>query len=339
MGRLSDLERRVRALAPFRVALAALVLFLGSGAVIPARASNTWIAFSSMRDGDQEIYAMRPDGTGLRNLTRDPAHDGLPMWSPTRRQLAFWSNRNGENALYAMKVDGSDVRKLITAPPETYHWAWSPDGKRFAYMLNRDGDRDIYVMGSDGGRERNISNHPAWWEASPAWSPEGERVAFVSNRDGPRRIYGVDADGRNAELLIAPGAVEEDPAWSPDGSRLAFLSRRRDRHRKDVWIADVGGANARNLTLPADGELESDSSRPAWSPDGMQIAYGSGPPGELTIDVLITNVDTPDPTNLTEHPARDSWPVWFDPRGLVVSPLHSRLTTWGWLRHAGVGRR
>ena len=339
MKHLPDVGRPVRAWMRARAApaIAMAAFLLGYGADVPAQDRNSRIAFSTERDGNYEIYVMRPDGTGLSRLTQNPAMDTLPMWSSTRRRLAFWSARNGEHAIYTMDADGSGVRKLVTVPPGTYGWAWSPDGNSLAFSSERDGDDEIYVMDADGGRWRNISNHAATLEYAPAWSPDGERVAFVSSRDGPRRIYAVDADGGNAELLITPGAVEEDPAWSPDGRRLAFLSRRRDLVWKDVWVADVGGANARNLTLPADGEQESNASKSAWSPDGRQIAYGYYRLGDpnARAEVFTTSVDDPDPRNLTEHPARDWTPVWFNPRGLEASPLHSRLTTWGWPRHTG----
>ncbi|MFN7210711.1 MAG: TolB family protein, partial [Aggregatilineales bacterium] len=42
---------------------------------------GNWIAFTSDRDGDLEIYAVRLDGTGLRNLTRNRADDYSPSWS------------------------------------------------------------------------------------------------------------------------------------------------------------------------------------------------------------------------------------------------------------------
>ena len=39
------------------------------------------IAFTSVRDGDMEIYAMRADGSGVRRLTHRPGPDGGPFFS------------------------------------------------------------------------------------------------------------------------------------------------------------------------------------------------------------------------------------------------------------------
>ncbi len=44
---------------------------------------GTWIAFTSNRDGYEEIYAMRADGSGVRNLTRNRSSDYSPSWAIT----------------------------------------------------------------------------------------------------------------------------------------------------------------------------------------------------------------------------------------------------------------
>src|SRR5690242_19570351 len=78
---------------------------------------------SVRRDG---IFVMRPDGTGIRQLTSfetlnfDYEEHGLnlpddhPAISPDGRQIAFTSNRADANNrdLYLMNVNGSDVRRL-----------------------------------------------------------------------------------------------------------------------------------------------------------------------------------------------------------------------------------
>ncbi len=71
------------------------------------------IAFMSNRDGNWELYVMNDDGSDLRRLTNNAAHDGLPAWSPDGRTLAFVSNQGGPWAIWAMSPDGSNRRKLF----------------------------------------------------------------------------------------------------------------------------------------------------------------------------------------------------------------------------------
>ena len=75
--------------------------------------SGQQVAFMSNRDGNWEIYVVNDDGSGLRRLTRNPANDGLPTWSPDGRTLAFVSDRGGAWAVWAANPDGSGQRKLF----------------------------------------------------------------------------------------------------------------------------------------------------------------------------------------------------------------------------------
>jgi TolB protein len=59
-----------------------------------------------------EIFAVDPDGSGLRNLSRNPTLDGSPAWSPDGRQIAFVSRRDGRYGIYLMNPDGSGQRRL-----------------------------------------------------------------------------------------------------------------------------------------------------------------------------------------------------------------------------------
>ena len=70
------------------------------------------IAFVSDRDGNDEVYVINVDGSGLRNLTRNPARDGHPAWSSDGRTIGFVSNRGGNRDIYVMNADGSGQRNL-----------------------------------------------------------------------------------------------------------------------------------------------------------------------------------------------------------------------------------
>ena len=69
---------------------------------------------------------MNANGTGRRNLTRDPAFDGDPAWSPDGRSIAFRSTRDGNPDIYIMKADGNGQRNLTRSPANEGRFAWAP---------------------------------------------------------------------------------------------------------------------------------------------------------------------------------------------------------------------
>ena len=85
------------------------------------------ITFVSDRDGNDDVYVISVDGSGLRNLTRNPARDGHPAWSPDRRTIGFVSNRGGNRDIYVMNADGSRQRNLTRGiHQQAFGIAWSP---------------------------------------------------------------------------------------------------------------------------------------------------------------------------------------------------------------------
>jgi TolB protein len=146
-----------------------------------------WLAVSSTRDGNQEIYVVRPDGKDLRRLTSDPALDAHPAWSPDGRRIVFATSRWGDLELAAMDADGSHLLRLTQSTGLDDYPVWSPDGQRLAFASNRDGNLDIYTCAADGTDPRNVTCNRAI-DNFPAWTPGGD-VTFVSNRDGGFDLY------------------------------------------------------------------------------------------------------------------------------------------------------
>ncbi|MEM7119128.1 MAG: hypothetical protein AAF614_42315 [Chloroflexota bacterium] len=60
--------------------------------------ANQWIAFDSARDGDWDVWVMRPDGSSLTRLTSSTEYDWSPTWSPDGSRIAFISERLGFGA-------------------------------------------------------------------------------------------------------------------------------------------------------------------------------------------------------------------------------------------------
>ena len=69
---------------------------------------------------------MNANGSGQRNLTRNPAFDADPAWSPDGRSIAFRSTRDGNTDIYIMNADGSGQRNLTRSPANEGRFAWAP---------------------------------------------------------------------------------------------------------------------------------------------------------------------------------------------------------------------
>ena len=94
---------------------ASVILVLTTGVwLIPTSIShaafpgaNGKIAFTSTRDGHNQVYVMNPDGTGQTNLSNNSFDDSVPAWSPDGTKIAFVSTRDGNEEVYVMNADGS----------------------------------------------------------------------------------------------------------------------------------------------------------------------------------------------------------------------------------------
>ncbi len=125
------------------------------------------IAFQTNRDGNYEIYVMNGDGSGLTNLTNNPADDWNPVWSPDGNKIVYSSNRDGNNEVYVMNADGSNQTNLTNSPANDENPDWSPDGKKIAFDTDVDGNKEIYVMNADGSAKTNLTNAPAMHDIFP----------------------------------------------------------------------------------------------------------------------------------------------------------------------------
>ena len=239
------------------------------------------IAFASDREGNEEIYVMNADGSGVTRLTDDSWIDSFPSMSRGGRRIAFMSDRDGNPEIYVMNTDGSGVTRLTNTKAVDSEPSWSPDGRRIAFTSDRDGDPEIYVMNADGSGVTRLTNNDTL-ERYPSWSPDGQRIAFVSFRDGVLEIYVINADGSGVTRLTNSKESNRYPSWSPDGGRIAFASFRDGQ--EDIYVMNADGSNVTRLTNTKAGE-----SYPSWSSDGRRITFTSHRDGQE--DIYVMNAD------------------------------------------------
>ncbi len=99
---------------------------------------------------------------------------------------------------------------------------------------------------------------------APKLSTDGNKVAYTGIATGVH-VYDLLTGTRTH---LGPGTA---PSWSPDSRTLAYERTEDDGHNvvaSDIWLWDAAtGSRAFTVT---DGRHER---RPAWSPDGLAIAF------------------------------------------------------------------
>ncbi len=187
---------------------------------------NDRIAFSNNATGIFDVYTMRPDGSGLKNLTNSPLVDNYhDHVSPDGSQIVFERAPAAGFAadIWVMNADGSGLRQITDEPANDRHPSWHPDGERIIFMSDRDGgDFDLYVVNAaDGSGLVQLTNAPAT-EARPKYSSDGYKIAYTKKKDtgdfSGFSIHVMGADGRN-DRQITPDAMEAaGNDWSPTGT-------------------------------------------------------------------------------------------------------------------------
>jgi Tol biopolymer transport system component len=204
------------------------------------------IAFVSTHGGNADVFTLpfRPDRTqpvgNAANLTRHPAGDFRPAFSPDSKKIAFTSDRD---------------------TPTT----GEPAARR------REGE--VYVMQRDGKSLRRLTTSPGW-DGSPAFSADGRTIYFFSTRDKHYRIWAMSAGGDSPRAVSPSGLVALSPALTADG-RVAFAARTGagENARWKIVSVKPDGTDER-----LESDVSNDYWKPVFdAKTGAMLCHGTGP--------------------------------------------------------------
>jgi Tol biopolymer transport system component len=178
------------------------------------------IVFTSLRNGDLDIYSMDADGSNVQQLTHELGYDGGPFFSPDGGSIVYraYHPKSGQEI--------AQYKELL------------------AQHLIRPTYLELWIMRADGSGKTQITNLGAA-SFGPSFFPDGQRIIFSSNVGstggmGNFELYTVNRDGSNLERITYSPGFDGFPMFSPDGKTLVWASNRNAKapHETNIFTAD-----------------------------------------------------------------------------------------------------
>ncbi|MGE0363159.1 MAG: protein kinase [Vicinamibacterales bacterium] len=236
----------------------------------------------------------------------DPAVSPDGRWLVFRRETAPFTGELYRVALGRdLTANGSPVR-LTPTQLYAYSPTWLSGGREIVFSARGALWRLDVVGPGEPARLPFVGDNGVTPTVSRGAPGQPARLAYVRSFSDSN-IWRLDMASAGSPATAPPVAVvastfRDDIAHlSPDGRRVTFTSNRTGE--SEIWVADVDGANAMQLTAMA-----ANPGFSRWSPDGQSIAFHSNPDGQAEVFVVPSGGGRP--RNLTAHPAVDTFPSY-----------------------------
>jgi hypothetical protein len=188
---------------------------------------GAWLAFRVQNgQGGSEVFAVRRDGSDLKNLT---ATDKLPaegqpyvMDAWLGENVVLRSSVPGQaGTVYLMRVEDGFVKPFFDTLLTKAQFIESPDGTLLAYVDYETNSQKqlVKIITPDGKTLRDLATFASGSVLGLAWSPDGAQLAFSHRTDSTSSVYVIDSDGRNLRQVYM-SATDTQFVFSPDGKYL-----------------------------------------------------------------------------------------------------------------------
>ncbi len=274
------------------------------------------IAFVSERDGQKDVWLVKPSGEETQ-LTRSPEEDDYPAApAPDGQALLLITARNVNGLhmeqLRVQPLDGGAPVPLNAPRARARNPSWSPDGRWLVAESDARSFSDLVRLEARAGTEEQPLTSVREGCFEPAVSPDGREIAYVCSREGDPEIYVMGADGTGERRITAFYQEDREPRWSPDGKWLSFISNREGRDR--YYVVRPDGTQLRVVSGSA---VQGEERELAWSPDSQKVAFVERLPGAKS-RLWVASVAGGEPVALTDGKSRDDMPAWSpDGKALV----------------------
>jgi tricorn protease len=238
-------------------------------------------------NGDRMVFVWRGDlwlasveGGNAKQLTRHPAADHWPSWSPDGNEIAFSSKRNGYWNLYRISPQGGEPTQLTNHSEGYLPLEWFPDGKSLLAQAVRDhgGFEPERLLKVDArGQNPDKVIFDAYARGGTV-SPDGKKILFIregknllyrKGYSGPKasQIWVYDLNSKKFELILHENTGNRSPMWKADGSGFYYLSAASGSF--NLWERNMDDAKGNQLTFFEDDSIII----PRISRDGKTIVF------------------------------------------------------------------
>lgn len=146
-----------------------------------------WIVFGREHDGRNDIWVMKPDGSGERQITHTVDwQEGHPMFMPDSKRIMWRAWRQSEigkikptpMTIFTIALDGTDMRRHTF--DKGMNWAPfpAPDGQHYVFVKVVANNWDVYLGDLAGGKPLRLTTNPAF-DGLPNISPNGRKISFA----------------------------------------------------------------------------------------------------------------------------------------------------------------